>query len=180
MSDYRHPESVFPESLFTCSSLFTRSTALHFRQGAWLDQTDFVKALERSWIAQYREYLDNETAHRLVQQMINDGSIYEHDEQATIQAWSANTIVGIAALRKLDGMALITMLEVHEDCQGQGIGTALLKALETASSRLLAHVSIHRPYLKPFYSRCGYTELQPAVVDHHGHQLTFDIMVRSC
>lgn len=173
MPDQQVTDSVFPDEVFA------QPGCVQFKQGDWLGQKEFIDELRRSWVAQYTDYLGADIASKLVQQLIDDGSLFKHDERATLQAWSGGELVGITSLRQLDGLSMITLLEVHSRYQKQGIGRLLLQALETASPRLLAHVSIHRPHLKMFYNRCGYVELQPTVIDHYGHQLAFDVMVRS-
>ena len=81
------------------------------------------------------------------------------------------------------GITLITMLEVLDTYQGQGIGGQLLEALATrkinaSPSPLVAHVSIHRPCVKQFYLACGFIALKREFVDHGGHCLEFDVLAR--
>ena len=165
---------VFP------AELFAGTGSVQFKQGDWANQTAFRAELQQSWLEQYSEYLGTEAASSLLHGLIEGGSLFDHDERTTLQAWMGDEIVGVASVRQLDGLSLLTLMEVKMSHRRQGIGSALLKALDAVCSLLVVHVSIHRPHLKLFYARSGFRELQPAIVDHSGHLLTFDVMVSSC
>lgn len=148
-------------------------------QQDWIVNQDFVEVLHASWIAQYADYLGTDTAEALVKQLITNGEIYQHQPSLTIQATVEGQMVGIAALRPLQGISLVTMLEVIPAHQGQGIGRQLINALSTASDKLLAHVSVHRPAVAAFYTSLGFHQLQRVTLNHYGHDLEFDVMAKS-
>lgn len=145
---------------------------------AWPEDEGFLQALYKSWIQQYADYLGQAVAASLVERLLASGRLFPPAEQPLIVAHCGEELVGIACLRPLQGLSLITMLEVLEPCQQQGVGRALIAALEKRSDRLLAHVSIHRPLVRTFYQRLGFTILARSVVDHYGHPLEFDVLVK--
>ena len=155
-------------------------------QGEWVDDTDFTQALIESWTRQYAEYLGDTHAENLVRSLMESGRLLDHDDSLTLISAIGDEKVGIGALRRFGQtgeVTLITMLEVLDAYQGQGIGRQLLEALAThitpaSPSRLVAHVSIHRPDVKQFYLVCGFTALKREIVDHCGYRLEFDVMAR--
>ena len=148
-------------------------------QRDWLNDEPFVALLQESWTQQYAEYIGSQAARTLVNTLIDSGEILAHDPSLTLLATNNQKNVGIAALRRLSGLSLITMLEVVPACQGKGIGHQLMAALETASDRLMAHVSIHRPAVAHFYASQGFHRLQRTRLDHYGHELEFDVMAKT-
>jgi len=161
------------------NSIFNQTEPAVIVQGDWLADKPFTEILHASWEAQYAEYLGVPVANSLVKQLIANGEIHRHHAPLTIQATIQGKMVGIAALRPLNGISLITMLEVIPAKQGQGIGHQLITALETASNKLLTHVSIHRPTVKAFYASQGFHQLERTTLDHYGHALEFDVMAKS-
>ena len=127
---------------------------------------------------QYAEYLGQAAAKLLVERLVLNGELYPSAEQPLLVAHCGGKMVGIACLRPLQKLSLITMLEVLESSRHQGVGQALMVALEQRSERLLAHVSIHRPRVKAFYLGLGFTVLERSEVDHYGHLLQFDVMAK--
>jgi N-acetylglutamate synthase-like GNAT family acetyltransferase len=166
-------ESCFPDSVFN------QTEPAVIVQGEWLTDKKFVTLLRSSWESQYADYLGIEAAESLVRQLTANREIYEHYAPLTLQATVDGQMVGIAALRPLEGISLVTMLEVIPANQGQGIGQQLIKALGSASEKLLTHVSIHRPAVAAFYSSLGFHLLDRTTLDHYGHQLEFDVMATS-
>ncbi len=166
-------QSCFPDSVFN------QTEPAVIVQGEWLADKKFVTLLRTSWESQYADYLGIEVAESLVKQLTDNREIYEHYAPLTLQATVGGQLVGIAALRPLEGISLVTMLEVVPANQRQGIGQQLIKALGTASGKLLTHVSIHRPAVAAFYSSLGFHQLNRTTLDHYGHQLEFDVMVKS-
>lgn len=163
------------------SQVFAQTKPARLFQGDWMSDKVFLDELKRSWILQYAEYIGNDKAVALVDQMHKDGSLYEHNPTLTLQAMIDEKRVGISALRQLGKnreLALITMLEVSKSQQKKGIGRQMVLALESASDHLMAHVSVHRPHVKLFYERLGFSALQQSVVDHHGNRLLFDVMAK--
>ena len=142
----------------------------------WPDDDVFRQALQVSWVDQYAQYLGQAVAESLVQHLLASGELYPTGEQPLVVARSADRLVGVACLRPLQGLSLITTLEVLETSQRSGVGSALIAALEQRSERLLAHVSIHRPYVRTFYQGLGFTVLERSTVDHYGHLLEFDVL----
>lgn len=166
-------KSLFPDSVFRQTEPAT------LLQCDWVNDKQFVELLHASWISQYTDYLGADAAETLVHQLIANGEIYEHEQAFTLQASVDDQLVGIAALRPLSGISLITMLEVIPDKQGKGIGRQLITALDLVSDKLLAHVSLHRPLVAAFYSSLGFHTLQRASVHHYGYDLEFDVMAKS-
>ena len=161
--------------------VFEQSAPACLKQGSWQHDQAFLRTLHQSWIQQYLEYLGEEAATSLVEQLISDGSLYTHDPALTLQAWVDGQRVGIASLRVLNKdkeIALITMLEVDKRFHHRGIGSQLVQALSSASTHLMAHVSIHRPQVKVFYEKLGFRSLERCMVDHYGHELEFDVVAR--
>ncbi len=144
----------------------------------WPDDQAFLQALQVSWVDQYAQYLGQSVATSLVERLLASGELYPPAEQPLVVAHSGDRLVGIACLRPLQGLSLITTLEVLETWQRQGVGRALIAALEERSERLLTHVSIHRPSVRTFYQGLGFTLLERSVVDHYGHLLEFDVLVK--
>ena len=146
---------------------------------SWPVDETFLQSLQTSWVDQYAEYLGQSVAASLVERLLVSGQLYPPPvEQPLVIARSGEELVGIACLRPLHKLSLITMLEVLESYQQKGVGKALIKALEQHSERLLAHVSIHRPPVRAFYQRLGFNLLERGEVDHYGHLLEFDVMVK--
>ena len=166
-------KSCFP------GSVFKQTEPAVMVQVEWLADEKFVKLLRASWVSQYADYLGVETAESLVEQLTASREIYEHYAPLTLQATVEGEMVGIAALRPLEGISLVTMLEVLPANQGQGIGQQLIKALDATSEKLLTHVSIHRPAVAAFYSSLGFHLLERTTLDHYGYQLKFDVMAKS-
>lgn len=144
----------------------------------WPDDPSFRQALQMSWVDQYAQYLGQPVAESLVARLLATGELYPAAEQPLVVARSAGRLVGVASLRPLQGLSLITTLEVLETSQRRGVGKALIEALEERSQRLLAHVSIHRPYVRTFYMGLGFALLERSTVDHYGHMLEFDVLVK--
>lgn len=163
------------------SQIFAQTRPACLRQEEWLTDTQFLVELKDSWVQQYSDYIGHEQAMALINQLDRDGSLYEHDPKFTLQAWVEDRRVGICALRQLGKhreLALITMLEVGKNHQNLGIGRQMVQALESASEHLMAHVSVHRPHIKVFYEKLGFSTLERSVVDHYGHELLFDVMAK--
>ncbi len=144
----------------------------------WPDDECFRQALEMSWVDQYAQYLGKAVAESLVERLLASGELYPPAEQPLVVARNRGRPVGVACLRPLQGLSLITTLEVLETSQRQGVGRALVAALEERAEHLLAHVSIHRPYIRTFYQGLGFTLLERGRVDHYGHLLEFDVLVK--
>lgn len=147
-------------------------------EATWPDDEFFLQKIQMSWIDQYAEYLGQAVAESLVKRLLASGELYPPAEQPLVVARSGDNLIGIACLRPLHGLSLITMLEVLESCQHRGVGRALIAALEERSERLLAQVSIHRPLVKTFYQELGFSVLERGIVDHYGHLLEFDVLAK--
>lgn len=166
-------DSLFPDSVFR------QIEPAVIVQTEWLTDKSFLNVLCASWVSQYADYLGVKAANSLVEQLTANREIYAHHAPLTIQATVGGKLVGIAALRALEGISLVTMLEVIPANQGQGIGRQLIKALDAASEKLMTHVSIHRPEVAAFYASMGFHLLERTTLDHYGHQLEFDVMAKS-
>ncbi|MFK8082765.1 MAG: GNAT family N-acetyltransferase [Granulosicoccus sp.] len=163
----------FPEHVFYGDN------PAQLRQGEWTSDRRFLDILRKSWLTHYADYLGEDKAAEYLQQLTEQERLFDHHEPLTIHAWVDGRIVGISALRPLPEIKLITMLEVHPDFQGLGIGTQLLKALCSASDRLMAHVSIHQPRVLDFYRRAGFHVLQRSRERHDAHVLEFDVVAKT-
>lgn len=160
--------------MFQCS----RSGPAELTQQDWQNDSRFVAALYESWQAQYADYLGEAEASLLMERLQASGDLLQHYEPATVVAKIGTELVGLASLRPLKGLSLITMLEVIETARGKGVGRQLVEALGENSDRLLAHVSIHRPEAMAFYVTLGFQQLERTIVDHYGHDLEFDVVAR--
>lgn len=146
---------------------------------AWPEDEEFLAALRQSWIAQYADYIGTSAAQSLVKQLRDAGELYPSVDQSVQLAMIGGMPVGVAASRSLQGLTLITMLEVLPVYRRHGVGGRLLGGLlENTAQRLLAHVSIHRPQVLGFYENQGFRQLPRTRVDHYGHDLEFDVMVK--
>ena len=146
---------------------------------AWPRDIEFLEALHESWISQYADYIGEARAQALVEKLLDAGELYPGEDQAVQLAMVGTKPVGIAACRSLQGLSLITMLEVLAANRHQGVGGQLVAGLEARTEQhLLAHVSIHRPRVLEFYERQGFRKLPRTHVDHYGHELEFDVMVK--
>ena len=152
------------------------AAACHAR---WQDDEAFVAELRRSWRQQYADYLGMPEARRLVASLERSGDVFRHDPSATFIAWVRGRRVGVAASRGLEGLSLITLLEVVPAYRGQGIGSRLLHALQRDAGALMAHVSVHRPGVRGLYLSQGFFRLQRTTVEHRGHMLPFDVVART-
>lgn len=159
-------------------SVFSVDTPAALSQMDWTADDDFLAALRESWEYQYAEYLGADEAHALVSQLMTSGDILSHEPADTLIAEIDGRKAGIASLRQLPGLSLITMLEVLVGYRGMGVGRQLVMALATVNEPLLAHASIHRPRVRAFYTSLGFQALEQNTVDHFGHSLSFDVMVR--
>jgi GNAT superfamily N-acetyltransferase len=144
----------------------------------WPEDPVFLCALRQSWTAQYADYLGDLQAAALVDQLIDDDLLYPQQNQTVCLANMDGRTVGLAGSRALSGIHLVTMLEVLESHRSLGVGRQLLDCLRKPPDRQLAHVSIHRPGVRSFYERLGFIALERCVVDHYGHALEFDVLVR--
>lgn len=158
--------------------VFLQTEPAVLSQGPWHDDQAFLSNLIPSWQSQYADYLGAERARRLVARLLQSGDIFSHDPQGTLIAFRGDEKVGVAALRELPGLSLITLLEVVPSYQGQGIARQLIQALATSEDPLMTHVSIHRPGLREFYELMGFSLIQRGPVNHYGHQLLVDVMLR--
>ena len=146
--------------------------------GDWRSDTSFLKILKASWLAQYAEYMGEAKASSYLDKLEREQRLFSHYDPLTIHAKVDQRIVGVAALRPLGKINLVTLLEVHPDLQCRGIGSQLLQALCIVSPRVMAHVSIHRPSVKKFYASQGFHLLKRDIVEHDSYQLPFDVLAR--
>jgi GNAT superfamily N-acetyltransferase len=167
-----------PPPIFKLDAVQTEIPA-QISQRDWVQDNAFVSALSTSWHSQYADYIGTNAADRLIQQLHASGEIYQHNAHGTLVATLNDQLVGIAAVRDVQKLFLITLLEVVPEHQGKGIASQLLNAVCTISKPLLVHVSIHRPWLKPFYEKRGFTALVPKEIQHYGHSMVFDILVKA-
>jgi len=158
--------------------VFSASKPAQLHQGNWTDDSHFVKALTSSWQFQYAQYIGDVAAARYAARLIKQGRMYAHFEPLTLLACIDGQNVGIAALRALDGVHLVTMLEVLEEYRGKAIGAQLLQALCTIRGPVMAHVSIHQPRVKAFYVSQGFHVLQRETVQHDEYLLEFDVVAK--
>ncbi|ASJ72601.1 GNAT family N-acetyltransferase [Granulosicoccus antarcticus] len=156
----------------------TLTGSLSVSQIVWPEDKDVLQGLHASWIEQYAEYLGPDTAELLVGRLLDSGKLYPEKEVPVLGAYKGETLVGVASLRSLQGLSLITMLEVMQPFRHQGVGRALVSALDKRAERLLAHVSIHRPAVRIFYQQLGFKLLERMQVDHDGHLLEFDVLAK--
>ena len=159
-------------------SLNIITTPITVTEASWPEDETFLRALQASWVAQYSDYLGQAAAVSLIERLLVSGELYPLAEQPLVVAYSGEQLVGIGCLRPLQKLSLITMLEVLQSSRHQGVGKALMAALEQRSERLLAHVSIHRPLVRAFYQGLDFNLLERIKVDHYGHLLEFDVMVK--
>ncbi|MGQ7844313.1 GNAT family N-acetyltransferase [Granulosicoccus sp. 3-233] len=146
---------------------------------AWPRDATFLEALHVSWIEQYADYIGEAAAHALVNRLLVTDELYPGEGQQVQLALIGTRPVGVAACRSMQGLSLITMLEVLSEHRQQGVGSRLLTDLQARTTeRLFAHVSIHRPQVRRFYERQGFRCLSRTCVDHYGHALEFDVMVK--
>ncbi len=146
---------------------------------AWPCNTAFLEAMRTSWISQYAEYIGQSHAQTLVAELLEAGELYPREDQLVPLAMVGANPVGVAVSRSMQGLALITMLEVLPAYRHQGVGRRLIDALEVPKGeRLMAHVSIHRPEVLHFYEQQGFLRLRRTLVDHRGHELEFDVVVK--
>ena len=156
-----------------------QARAYPFIDADWTQDADLTSLLRESWRSQYAEYLGADKAIDLVEHLHKTGKVYEHDVAGTLVVGHDGRPVGVAAIRKLPEISLVTLYEVIPDYQGKGVGHQLLEALCTVSGPLVAHVSIHRPWLVAVYERHGFHALGTERVDHFGHHLPFQIVARA-
>lgn len=156
-----------------------RAQPFPFIEIDWTQDAELTFLLRESWCSQYTEYLGANKASQLVEHLHSTGKVYEHDAAGTLVAGHDGKPVGVAAIRKLPEISLVTLYEVIPDYQGKGVGHQLLEALCTVSGPLVAHVSIHRPWLVAVYQRHGFHCLGTERVDHFGHDLPFQIVARA-
>lgn len=161
---------------FFAKNVFLENSPAQLRQGDWTGDAEFLEILRASWRRQYAEYVGEAAAREHVAQLEQQERLFSHHEPLTIHAWMNERIVGVSALRPLNEIDLITMLEVHPDFRGIGIGVQLLMALRSTGSRVMAHVSIHQPRVLAFYTRNGFHVLRRAHVKHGRHRLEFDVV----
>lgn len=90
----------------------------------------------------------------------------------TLVAWEDGRIVGFA---DMDKTGYLDRLYVHRDCQGRGIATALVQALEekVPSPRYQTHASITA---RPFFEKRGYEVVKEQQVFRRGQWLTNFVM----
>ena len=138
-----------------------------------------MSSLCKSWCSQYADYIGSEAAADLVSKARASGEIYAHNAQGSLVAKLQDEVVGVTAVRDLEKLFLITILEVVPEHQGKGIANQLLTAICTVRKPVMVHVSIHRPWLTALYEKHGFKTLGPEEVDHYGHSLVFDVMVKA-
>lgn len=170
--------TISTPTIFKLDSVQTKKPA-QLTQQDWQQDEVFVSALRTSWHSQYADYIGTIAADNLIRQLHASGDIYEHDAQGTLVATVDDQLVGIAAVRDVQKLYLITLLDVVPEHQEKGIASQLLNAICTLSKPLLVHVSVHRPWLKPFYEKRGFTTLTPKEINHYGHSMVFDVMVKA-
>lgn len=144
----------------------------------WKNNASLLSVLHDSWRSQYTDYIGSDAATTLVEYLSQTGKIFEHDAAGTLIASDGGKVIGLAAIRKLPDISLVTLYEVIPEYQGRGVGQQLLAGLCTASGPLVAHVSIHRPWLVSIYERHGFKSLGTEQVDHFGHSLVFEVMAK--
>jgi GNAT superfamily N-acetyltransferase len=167
-----------PTTIFALDSVDTKNPA-QITQRNWVQDDVFVSILRTSWHSQYADYIGSKAADSLLQRVHASGEIYEHNAQGTLVAILDGQLVGIASVRDLQKLFLVTLLEVVPEYQGKGIATQLLNALCTIPKPMLVHVSIHRPLVKCFYAKQGFITLAPEEIEHYGHSMIFDVMVKT-
>lgn len=158
--------------------VFAQTIPAQLRQGDWMKEAAFLETLYHSWVDQYADYMGEPQARLHVDELRQQGRLYDHHDPLTVHAWIDEQIVGVTALRTLQGIDLITMLEVHPDYRRRAIGSQLLEALCCASDTLMAHVSVHKPRVLEFYQRHGFHVLEKETVQHGIHALEFDVVAR--
>lgn len=157
----------------------SEAAEVQIRSSVWPCDASFLEALHASWAGQYADYIGESSAVALVNSLLESGELYPDKEQVIQLATIDSEPVGIAASRALKGLSLITMLEVLEAYRHRGVGRRLLAGLQARTQqRLLAHVSIHRPGVLRFYESQGFCKLPRTRVDHYGHELEFDVVVK--
>ncbi|MFT5895004.1 MAG: GNAT superfamily N-acetyltransferase [bacterium] len=164
-----------PSTIFELDSIDTGIPA-QITQRDWVQDEAFVSALRSSWHSQYADYTGSVVAANLVERAHATGEIYDHNANGTLVATLNGQLVGIAAVRDIQKLFLITLLEVVPEHQGKGIASQLLNAICTVPKPLLVHVSIHRPWLKKLYAKQGFETLAPEKIEHYGHPMIFDVM----
>lgn len=167
-----------PSTVFALDSVDTKNPA-QITQRDWVQDEPFVSVLRTSWHSQYADYIGSKAADSLLRKIHASGEIYDHDTNGTLLATLNGQLVGVAAVREIQKLFLITLLEVVPEHQGKGIASQLLNAICTVPKPLLVHVSIHRPWLKMLYAKQGFKMLAPEEIEHFGHSLVFDVMVRA-
>lgn len=165
-------------TFFSLDAIDTSNPA-QITQSDWKQDKAFLLTLRTSWQSQYADYIGAQAAEALVEQLHTSGEIYEHSAPGTLVATLDKQLVGIAAVRDVQKLFLLTLFEVAPEHQGKGIAKQLLTAICTAQKPLLAHASIHRPWLKSFYEKQGFTALAPEAVEHYGHSMMFNVMIRA-
>lgn len=93
-------------------------------------------------------------------------------EHRSLTAWEGEILVGFA---DMDESGYLDRLYVHWDCQGKGIATALVDALERAvpAEKYTTHASITA---KPFFLKRGYRVVKEQQVQRRGVTLTNYVM----
>lgn len=167
-----------PSTVFVLNSVDTKYPA-QIAQRGWAQDESFVSVLRKSWHSQYADYIGSKAADDLLQQAHASGEIYNHQTNGTLVATLNGQLVGIAAVRDLQKLFLMTLFEVVPEHQGKGIAKQLLNAICTVSKPVLVHVSIHRPRLKRFYEKQGFKTLAPEEIEHYGHSMVFDVMIKT-